>query len=160
MANIVDFSDITYKVKDKIFKYIIFTIAIVWSPIVANYFLSFIFKLKYQSFLIYTSEICFMTIVLAANNLKDLSEGCVLKRGKILYNFLYALNIVNIIFSILFFAGFNSLDLSGAVNVSKTEWRQFWYAIGSYIVAATMGLSVQIGSGIDQIRRANRREKQ
>lgn len=145
------------EIKNRIFKYFVFTIAISWSPIIATYFIIFISNLQEVKFILYKSEICFMTIVLAANNLKDLSESHVLKNGKMLYNILYTLNILNIFFSILFFASSSSLRLSGTNNV-EPESRQFWFVILTYILAAVMGLSVQIGGGIDEIKMCKKRE--
>ncbi len=47
----------------KVFMYFIFTIAMSWSQIIVNGFISFIFNLTYKSFILYKAEICFMTIV-------------------------------------------------------------------------------------------------
>ena len=72
----------------KVFMYFIFTIAMSWSQIIVNGFISFIFNLTYKSFILYKAEICFMTIVLVANNIKDLIESHVLKKGKLLFDIL------------------------------------------------------------------------
>lgn len=147
-------------VKNKVFKYFIFTIAMSWSPIMANSFISFIFDLEYKQWSLYKSEICVMTIVLAANNIKDLTESHVLKRGQLLCNILYTLNIINIVFSVLFFSGSNFVELSG-IKYSAPESRQMLFTLGTYILATVLGLGVQIGEGIDEMKRRTKegREK-
>lgn len=159
MPNKVKFSGISNKVINKICKYFVFTIAISWSSIFAIYFICLMFGLEYKSIFAYISEVCFMTISLSANNLRDLSESKVLKRGQKFYNLLLASNVLNMILCILFFASYNSFELTDIINSLKPELKQFWYVLGSYLVAAFMGLIVQIAGGIDQIKQAKRRGK-
>lgn len=159
MPNSVKISGITKTVINKICKYIIFTLAISWFSIFGIYFICHMFGLDFKGIFAYISEICFMTIVLCANNLRDLSESKVLKKGKIFYNILLASNFINMIFCILFFASYNSFELTDVINFFKPELRQFRYVLGSYVVAAFMGLIVQIAGGIDQIKRAAKRRK-
>lgn len=144
---------------DKIWKYFAFTIAISWSSIFAIYFICHMFGLDYKGIFTYISEICFMTIILCANNLRELSESKVFKRGQTLYNLLHTSNVINMILCILFFTSYNSFELADITNFFKPELRQFIYVLGSYVVAALMGLSVQIAEGIDQIKRAAKRRK-
>jgi hypothetical protein len=132
----------------KVFMYFIFTIAMSWSQIIVNGFISFIFNLTYKSFILYKAEICFMTIVLVANNIKDLIESHVLKKGKLLFDILLTLNILNATFSLLFSAGSSFLELSG-LGKGQPELRQFVFVMMTYILAVFMGLAVQIGGGID-----------
>lgn len=157
MPNIINFPDNSNIVKIKVMKYFFFTIAISWFPIIAIYFLSFILNLEYKNILLYTSEISIMVIILSANNLKDLSEAYVLKKGNILFIILIASNVINMLFCLLFFAGFNSFELSDTTSALQPIWKQFWYVLISYFFAALMGLGVQIAGGIDQIKRTNRR---
>lgn len=156
MSNIVEFDNPKNKVIDKVYKYFVFTIAISWLPIIANCFFSFILGLEYKDFILYKSEICIMTIVLVANNIKDLTESRILKRGGILKNVFYTLNFINILLSVLFFAGSNIIELLH-ISYSAPEFRQFIFAIGTYVAAAFMGIVVQIGGGIDEIRRSVRK---
>lgn len=158
MPKIVNTQDVLNKVKNKIFKYLIFTIGISWSSIFIIYFICFMFGLEYKSFFVYISEICFMTIVLSANNLRDLYESRVLKRRKKLYNQLYLFNFVNMILCIIFFVIFHSFKLTN-INPLQPELRQFICVMGSYFAAAFMGLIIQIDGGIDLIIQAIRRKK-
>lgn len=136
------------RVIHKIFMYFIFNIAMSWSQIVVNCFISFIFDLSYKNFILYKAEICFMTIVLVANNIKDLIESRILKKGKLLFDTLLTLNILNAGFSLLFSAGSSFVELSG-LGKSQPELRQFRFVLITYILAVFMGLAVQIGGGID-----------
>lgn len=153
MSQSDDFIDPKRRVKNKVFKYGAFTIAMSWIPIAANIFLSFIFGLKYKEWSLYMSEICVMTIILAANNIKDLTESQVLKKGQLLCNFLYTLNIVNIILSVLFFSGSTFAELSHT-DYSAPKTRQMMFTVVTYILAATLGLGVQIGEALDEIKRS------
>lgn len=119
-----------------------------WSQIVVNYFMSYFFGLEYKNFVLYKAEICFMTIVLVANNIKDLIESRILKRGKLLFDMLLTLNILNAVFSLLFSAGSSFLELSSS-RLTQLDSRQFWFVMSTYILAVFMGLAVQIGGGID-----------
>ncbi len=148
MAKVEKIGSPKYRIKNKIYKYFIFTIMMSWSPVIVNYFISCFFNVAYKKFFLYKSEICFMTIVLVSNNIKDLTESRVLKRGKMLFNILLTLNILNIVFSILFFAVSSFLELTG-LDYSEPEVKQFWFAFITYILAAIMGLAVQIGGGLD-----------
>lgn len=89
-----------------------------------------------------------MTIVLVANNIKDLIESRILKRGKLLFDMLLTLNILNAVFSLLFSAGSSFLELSSS-RLTQLDSRQFWFVMSTYILAVFMGLAVQIGGGID-----------
>lgn len=151
MSQSDNFIDPKHRMHNKVYKYCAFTIVISWMPIVANIFLSFIFGLKYKEWSLYMSEICVMTIILAANNLKDLTESQVLKKGQSLCNYLYSFNILNILFSILFFSGSTFAELSGT-DYSAPKSRQMLFTVVTYILAAIFGLGVQIGEAIDEIK--------
>ncbi len=148
MSKIVKYRPPKERVIHKIFMYFLFTIAMSWSQIVVNYFMSYFFGLEYKNFVLYKAEICFMTIVLVANNIKDLIESRILKRGKLLFDMLLTLNILNAVFSLLFSAGSSFLELSSS-RITQLESRQFWFVMSTYILAVFMGLAVQIGGGID-----------
>lgn len=148
MSKIVKYRPPKERVIHKIFMYFLFTIAMSWSQIVVNYFMSYFFGLEYKNFVLYKAEICFMTIVLVANNIKDLIESRILKRGKLLFDMLLTLNILNAVFSLLFSAGSSFLELSSS-RLTQLDSRQFWFVMSTYILAVFMGLAVQIGGGID-----------
>lgn len=158
MPNIVDFNHPKDKVIDKVYKYFIFTISISWLPIISNYFYSIFFGVGGKKLILYKSEICIMTIILVANNIIDLSESSVLRRGGLFRKILYTLNAINIFFSTLFFAGSNVIELL-SINHLEPEIKQFWFVLGTYIAAAFMGLSVQIAAGVDEIKHTNRRRR-
>lgn len=158
MAKIVKFNFPKGSVLHKVYMYFIFTIAMSWSQIISNYFLSSMFNLQHKKIILYTTEICFMTIVLVANNIKDLIEAHILKRSKILYDILITLNVLNIIFSVLFSAGASFVELSNNKR-TQPELKQFCFVIITYVIAVLMGLAVQIGGGIDIISSRKRRQK-
>lgn len=157
MAKIVDFVFPRGTVWHKVYMYFAFTIAMSWSQIIVNSFLSSMFGLQHKSLTLYTTEICFMTIVLVANNIKDLIEAHVLKRSKLLYDILITFNILNIVFSLLFSAGSSFMELSNNNHI-QPEQKQFCFVIITYVAAVLMGLAVQIGGGIDKINREKGRK--
>ena len=74
-----------------------------WSPMFVNWFVCTLFKLEFIQFYFYTADICFMTIILASTNLKDLLESTI-SRESILFATHIILNIVNIVCSLIFIA--------------------------------------------------------
>lgn len=157
MGKIVTFSTARESVAHKIYMYFVFTIAMAWSQIAFNSFISSFFDPPHKKLILYTSEICFMTIVLTANNLRDLVDGQTLKKGKLLFDFLFTSNILNAVFSLVFSVGFSFMESSNSGY--QPSQKQFLFVIITYLAAASMGLAVQIGGGIDRykINHTNRR---
>lgn len=138
------------KVQEGIFSYAIFTIIISWSPIIINYFISYMFKVPVKQLISYKSEICFMAIILASDNIKrlvDLMHYRFLKRTKWFFKLLLFFNIINIALPLLYLAISSYLQLAGT-EVLDPAIRQYHFILITYILTALMGLGVQIGGKI------------
>lgn len=144
------------KVIHKFFMYLIFTVAMSWSPIIVNFFISFFFTAPYKTFFDYRLEICFMCIVLEANNIKDLYECHFFKKKKLFFDFLASFNILNFAISLLYFSVSSFLELSEKDYI-QPESKQFFLVMITYFMAFLMGIIVRYADGIDEIKRAERR---
>ena len=147
MSPIVPFAMPKECVAHKVYMYFIFTIAMAWIQIGINIFISAFFNPPPPKLILYTSEICFMTIVLTANNLRDLLDGHTLKKGKLLLDILVTFNVLNGGFPLVFSVALNSMILSNSEY--QVTQIQFGFVIITYIAAVVMGLAVQISAGID-----------
>ena len=127
----------------KLVKYFVFTILMSWSPMGINLLICYLFNLEYKPLYLYTSEICFMNIILASTNIKDLLESKI-PRDKILFITHMGCNIVNIVLSLIF------IGISSYIELSKTDinvpiMKQYHFIIAMYFMAAFLGSWVQIG---------------
>ena len=135
------------KIIGKLIKYFIFTICMSWSPMVVNHFVSFLFDLPFKTFSLYTPEICFMTIILASTNLKDLSESNISSES-IIFICHIILNILNIVLSLLFIGISSYIELSSGITPGSSIIKQFYFVITMYFLAVILGSCVQIGGVI------------
>lgn len=138
------------KIIIKLIKYFIFTIFMAWSPIIVNCFVCYIFELKFKEAALYTPEICFMTIILASTNLKDLLESRI-TTDSLIFVFHIILNVLNIALSLIFIGISAYIELSGTGSGGSLE-KQFIFVIAMYILAVLMGSSIQIGGAIKWIK--------
>ncbi len=136
-----------YKVRDGISSYLIFTIILSWSPIIVNYFVSYMFDVDAKKLILYTSEISFMTIILVSDNIKHLSGCHIFKRKIWFHKSLLFINAINIAFSLLFLGILNYQELLSAGGLEIIP-KQFYFVLITYLLAALMGLGVQIGEKI------------
>lgn len=135
------------KILVKIIKYLFFTIIMAWTPIVINYFVSFFFDLEIKEIYLYTSDICYMTIILASTNIKDLLESNILKTNYLLFILHIILNILNIVLSLLFIGILSYIVLSKA-QTNTSNSKQFTFIVIMYVLAVILGMIVQIGGVI------------
>lgn len=135
----------------KIIKYLIFTIAIAWSPMIINWIISSYYNLGFIKLYLYTSEIYFMTIILSSTNIKDILESEISKDSFIFIIHIF-FNIAIIVLCIIFISISSFTNLSNnQFNVSIIKEDHFNFVISMYIVAAFLGSGVQIGCAIKQI---------
>lgn len=149
MVTVRKSNSLKQKIIIKLIKYFIFTIFMAWSPIVANLFICYIFELQFKGLAFYTPEICFMTIILASTNLKDLLESHV-TTDSLLFVSHIILNIVNIALSLIFIGISAYIELSEINNSGSIE-KQYNFVIMMYILAALLGSSIQIGGAMKWI---------
>ena len=127
----------------KLITYFVFTIFIAWSPMIVHYFVSYYFGLNFRTFDSYTSDICFMTIILASTNIKDLVESNISYQSLIFFTHII-LNIINIALSLLFIGISSYISISGIIFTGSIE-KQFNFVRNMYILAVFLGSWVQIG---------------
>ena len=138
------------KVGTKLIKYIIFTIAISWTPIVFNQIIAHFFNLEPKKLSLYFSEILFMTIILSSTNMKDISESKIDNDSMIflIHIFINISNIVvcSILISIPSFAELSKEPIDNQIIINH-----FGYIIGMYVLAVFLGGGVQIACAIKEI---------
>lgn len=127
----------------KLIKYFVFTILMSWSPMGINLLICYLFDLEFKKFYLYTPEICFMNIILASNNIKDLLESSI-PRDRIIFISHMICNIINIVLSLIF------IGISSYIELSKTNTnvpiiKQYHFIMAMYFMAAFLGSWVQIG---------------
>lgn len=127
----------------KLIKYLIFTILISWSPMAVNMLICYLFDLPYKPFYLYTPEICFMTIILASTNLKDLSESSI-PSDKLIFILHIIFNIINIVLSLIFIGISSYIELS-QIDTKVPIVKQCRFIMAMYFLAVFLGGWVQIG---------------
>lgn len=138
------------KIIVKLVRYFIFTILMAWSPIIVNCFICFVFNIEFIKTAQFIPEICFMTIILASTNLKDLLESRI-TIDSLIFVFNIILNILNIVLSLLFIGISTYIELS-KLNLNDSIEKQYYFVITMYILAVLMGSSIQITGAMKWIK--------
>lgn len=127
----------------KLIKYFVFTILMSWSPMGINFLICYLFNIEFKPFYLYTPEICFMNIILASTNIKDLLESNI-PRDKAIFISHIICNIINIVLSLIFIGISSYIELS-EINTEVPIIKQYHFIMAMYFMAAFLGSWVQIG---------------
>lgn len=144
------------KIGTKLLKYIIFTIAISWTPMFFNFIIASFFSLEPKKLSLYFSEILFMTIILSSTNIKDISESKIDTDSTIFYIHII-INIVNIVVCSILISIPSFAELSKKPIDNQVIINHFDYVIGLYFLAVFLGGAVQIACAIKEIIEQNKR---
>lgn len=127
----------------KLIKYFVFTILMSWSPMGINVLICYLFDIEMKPLYLYTPEICFMNIILASTNIKDLLESNI-PRYKLIFISHIICNIINIVLSLIFIGISSYIELS-QINTEIPIIKQSQFIMAMYFMAAFLGSWVQIG---------------
>ncbi len=133
----------TPNIAPKLIKYFVFTILMSWSPMGINALICYLFNIEFRPLYLYTPEICFMNIILASTNIKDLLESNI-PRDTLIFILHIAFNIINIVLSLIFIGISSYIELS-QINTQIPKMKQYHFILAMYFMAAFLGSWVQIG---------------
>lgn len=146
-----------WRIAIKFIKYLLFTIAISWTPMFFSFVIAKFFKLSYKELYLYFSEILFMTIILSSTNIKDISESKIDKES-FLFLIHIIVNVINIVICIIIISISSFTELSNTSFDNSIMKDNFIYIMMMYFLAVLLGVAVQASCEIKQIIDQNKRE--